>query len=157
MDNMAYFSLPSWRNSRHTGDHDGLITCSSSASSPQKDLNILIITLQKNWSVTNYNAIQLSICNTREKIETPTYCAWEMKVRALVTQACPTLWDPMDCSPPGSSVHWIVQARILEWVAIPFSGGSFRPRDRTEVSRTAGRFFTFWATGEANIFPTSLP
>ena len=47
----------------------------------------------------------------------------------LVTQSYPTLWDPLDCSPPGSSVHWISQARILEWVAISFSRGSSRPRD----------------------------
>ena len=47
----------------------------------------------------------------------------------LVAKSCPTLRDPMDCSPPGSSVHGISQARILEWVAIPFSRGSPRPRD----------------------------
>ena len=46
------------------------------------------------------------------------------KVKVLVTQSCPPLWDPVDCSPPGSSVHGILQARILEWVAIPFSRGS---------------------------------
>ena len=67
----------------------------------------------------------------------------------LVTQLCPTLCDPMDCSPPGSSVHEIFQARILEWVAISFSRGSSQPRDRTWVSRTAGKFFTNWATREA--------
>ena len=54
----------------------------------------------------------------------------------------------MDCSPPGSSVHAIFQARILEWVAISFSRGSSQPRDRTRVSCTAGRFFTNWATRE---------
>ena len=48
----------------------------------------------------------------------------------------------MDSSPPGSSVHGIFQARKLEWVAIPCSRGSFRPRDQTWVSCTAGRFFT---------------
>ena len=52
----------------------------------------------------------------------------------------------MDCSPPGSFVHGILQARILEWVAISFSRGSSWPRDRTQVSCTAGRFFTNWAT-----------
>ena len=51
-------------------------------------------------------------------------------------------WDPMDCSPPGSSVHEILQARILEWVAILFSRGSTRPRDQTHVSYIVGRFFT---------------
>ena len=50
------------------------------------------------------------------------------KVKVLVTQSCPTLCDPMDYSPPGSSVHGISQARILE-VAIPFSKGSFKPRN----------------------------
>ena len=46
-------------------------------------------------------------------------------------QSCPTLCDPVDCSPPGSSVRGILQARTLEWVAIPFSRGSSQPRDRT--------------------------
>ena len=59
-----------------------------------------------------------------------------------VVQSCPTLCDPMDCSPPGSSVHGILQARILGWAAIPFSRGPSRPRDRTQVSCTASRFFT---------------
>ena len=70
-------------------------------------------------------------------------------VLGLVTQSCPTLCDSMDCSPPSSSVHGILQARILEWVAIPFSRGSSWPRDQTWVSCTTGRFFTFWATKEA--------
>ena len=52
----------------------------------------------------------------------------------------------MDCSPAGSSVHGILQARILEWVAMPSTRGSSQRRDRTLVSRTAGKFFTAWAT-----------
>ena len=56
--------------------------------------------------------------------------------------------DPMDCSLPGCSVHGILQARILEWVAISFSRGSSSPRNRTQVSCTAGRVFTNWATRE---------
>ena len=67
----------------------------------------------------------------------------------LVAQLCPTLCDPMDCSPPGSSVHEIVQARILEGAAISFPSGSSQPRDWTQVSCTAGRFFIDWATREA--------
>ena len=59
----------------------------------------------------------------------------------LVTQSCLTTSDPMDCSPPGSSVHGILQAGILEWVAIPFSRGSSQPGDRTQISCIAGRFF----------------
>ena len=66
--------------------------------------------------------------------------------KVLVSQSCPTLCDPMDCKMPGSSVHGIHQARILEWVAIPFSRGSSPPRYQTQVSRIAGRFFTIWAT-----------
>ena len=58
------------------------------------------------------------------------------------------LCDPMDGSPPGSSVHGILQAEILEWVAFPFSRLSSQPDDQTRVSWTAGRFFTIWATKE---------
>ena len=63
----------------------------------------------------------------------------------LVTQLCLTLCDHMDCSPPGSSVHGILQARILEWVAIAFSRGFSQPRDRIWVSSMAGIFFTIWS------------
>ena len=63
-----------------------------------------------------------------------------------VTQLCPTLCDPMDCSPSGSTVHGISQARILEWVAISFSRGSSRPSNQTRtssfISCIAGRFLT---------------
>ena len=65
-----------------------------------------------------------------------------------VTQSCRTLCDPMDCSPSGSSVHGIFQARILEWVAISFFRGSFQPRNLTQVSCIAGRLLTIWATME---------
>ena len=70
-------------------------------------------------------------------------CVW-------VAWSCLTLWDPMDCSSPGSSVHGILQGRKLEWVAIPFSRGSSPPRDQTQVSCIAGRFFTIWTTEEAH-------
>ena len=66
-----------------------------------------------------------------------------------VSQSCPTLCDPMDCSLPGSSVHGIFQARVLEWVAISFSRGSSWPGNWTQVSHIAGRRFTIWATREA--------
>ena len=58
---------------------------------------------------------------------------------ALLLQSCLTLCNPMGCSPPDFSVHEILQARILEWVAIPFSRGSSQPRDQTQVSCIAGR------------------
>ena len=63
-------------------------------------------------------------------------------LQVKVTQLCLTLCNPMDCSLPGASVHGILQARILEWVAIPFSRGSSQPGDRSQVSRIAGGFFT---------------
>ena len=64
----------------------------------------------------------------------------------LVAKSYPVLRDPMDCNLPGSSVHWILQARILEWVAISSSRGSSQPKDQTHVSCIAGGFFTVWAT-----------
>ena len=71
-----------------------------------------------------------------------------------VAQSGPTLWDPMDCKPPASSVHGILQARILGWVAICSSRGSSRPWDGTHiscVSCTAGRFFTAVPPGKPRV------
>ena len=72
----------------------------------------------------------------------------------VVAQSSPALWDPMDCSPPGSSVQRVLQARILERVVIPFSRESSKPRDQSQVSCIAGRFFTIWATREAKRLAT---
>ena len=66
------------------------------------------------------------------------------KVKVKVAQLCLTLCDPMDYT-----VHGILQARIIEWVAFPFSRESSQPRDQTQVSCIADRFFTSWATREA--------
>ena len=71
-------------------------------------------------------------------------CIFLMKVKVI--QLCLTLCNPMDCT-----VRGILQARILEWVAISFSRGSSQPRDRTQVSLIAGRFFTSWPTKEAQL------
>ena len=65
------------------------------------------------------------------------------KLKVKVAQSCSTLCDPMDYT-----VHRILQVRILKWVAFLFSRGSFQPRERTQVSLIAGRFFTSWATNE---------
>ena len=62
------------------------------------------------------------------------YACMYMYMHAKSLQLCLTLCDPMDCSPPGSTVHEILQARILKWVAIPFSRGSSPPRDQTRIS-----------------------
>ena len=69
-----------------------------------------------------------------------------------VAQSCLTLCDPMGCSLAGSSICGIFQARVLEWVAISFSKGSYRPRDWTQVSCTAGRRVTIWATRGAQVW-----
>ena len=66
----------------------------------------------------------------------------------LVAQTCPTLCNPMNCSPPSFSVCEIFQTRILEWITISFSRGYSWPRDWTPVSWIAGIFFTVWATGK---------
>ena len=76
-------------------------------------------------------------------------------VKVLVAQLCLTLCNPTFCNPSGSTVHGILQARTLQWVAIPFSRGSSTPRDGTQVSCTASRFFTIWATREVLIFLVS--
>ena len=78
--------------------------------------------------------------------------SWLLLLTCSVTSAGLTLFNLMDCSPPGSSVHGNLQARILGWVAMPFSRGSSRPRDWTCISCVsciAGIFFTHWATWEA--------
>ena len=70
-------------------------------------------------------------------------------LHSKVVQSCPTLCNPTACRLPGSSVHGILQARVLEWVATSFSRGSSRPRDQTRVSSIADRRFTVWASREA--------
>ena len=75
----------------------------------------------------------------------------------LCDQLHPTVWDPPDCSPPGSSVHGILQERILEWVVIPFFKGSSLLRDQTWVSCIERGFFTIWATRETHVFTSSYP
>ena len=77
-------------------------------------------------------------------------------MKVLAAQSCPTR-EPMDYSLSGSSVHGILQLRTVEWVAIPFSREPSQPRDRTQVSHIAGRFFTIWATREALVQPYRAP
>ena len=72
-----------------------------------------------------------------------------ISVHAKSLQSCPSLCYAMDCSPSGPFIHGIFQARILEWVAMPFSTGSSQPRDWTRISCISSRFFLVWATWEA--------
>ena len=79
-----------------------------------------------------------------------------MLLLCLVTQSCLTLCDPMDCSLPGSSVYGILQARTLEWVAMPSSKGSSQPRVEPVYPTLAGRLFTTGGIGEAPILVIDL-
>ena len=83
---------------------------------------------------------------------------WNTDFFWIFIQLCPTLCNPMDCSPPGSSVHGDSPGKdeILEWVATPSSRGPSQLRDRTQVSRNPGRFFTVWATREALRTPSAV-
>ena len=80
--------------------------------------------------------------------EATAMCKWYEVKWSEVAQSCPTLCDPIDYSLPGSSVHGIFQAIVLEWIVISFSRGSSQPRARTRVSRIVDRRFTIWATRE---------
>ena len=82
------------------------------------------------------------------KCERKCYLLLDLAHVSEVAQSCPTLCDPMDCSLPGSSIHGIFQARILEWVAVSFSRRSSRHTVWTRVSHIVGRCFTVWATRE---------
>ena len=124
----------------------------------QNDGNVSTLTLSTSWIslCPRYEASRLFFFffawNTYYWILHTNHCvrSWGYKENVTssenVTQSCPALCDPMDCSSTGSSVHGIFQVRIVEWVAIPFSGGSFWPRNWTQVSCIASGFFTIWAT-----------
>ena len=81
---------------------------------------------------------------------------WKTKKKSEVAQSCPALCDPKDYSLPGSSIHGIFQARVLEWAAISYSRGSSQLGDQTWVSHIAGRHFTLWATREAQEYWSGL-
>ena len=81
-----------------------------------------------NWSVADWHSC-VSFRHTAKRFR------YTDAVPCLVAQSCSALWNPMDCSPPGSYVHGILQARMLEWVAMPFSRGSFQPRDQNQIYR----------------------
>ena len=88
--------------------------------------------------------------NRFDQIEDLNEIIWNYLSESEVAQSCPTFCDHVDCSRPGSSVHGILQAKILQWVASSFSRGSSGPRDQTQVSCIAGRRFNLWATRECS-------
>ena len=111
------------------------------------EINLISISLPhtlQNWDLPIFEALfslQHSACIQRGKSESISH--------SVISDS--TLCNPMNCSPPGSSVHGIHQARILEWVAMPFSRGCSGSRDQTQVSHIAGRFFNIRATREAHL------
>ena len=111
------------------------------------DQNLLSFTIQAFPGSCN-PSVGSRLSNTSNR-----FCQWNCRlVKVKVAQSCPTLCDPLDYT-----VHGILQARILEWVAVPFSRRSSQPRDRTQVSRMAGRFFTNWITREAQEYWSGWP
>ena len=110
----------------------------------------ILIKAREDWHILANKYKQHFLGNYKAKLSNFVYKPNStLCVCVLVAQSCLTLCDPMDCSPPSSSVRGILQARILEWIAIPFSRETSQPRDQTLVSCIAGRFSTVWATGES--------
>ena len=102
--------------------------------------------LQETQSTSLYGTMGSSLCIDNSPCSAPSLRLWKLKV--LVTQSCPTLCNPRVCNPPASSVHGLLQARILEWIAIAFSRVSSQPRGQTQVSCTARKVFTVRAIRE---------
>ena len=108
------------------------------------------------WDTKSWTQLRELNNNNNNKIPA-ILVVWMLKVKVLVSQFCLIICNPS--SLPGSCVHVILQARILEWVATPFSRVSSWPRDQTRVSHIAGEFFTIWATRKTclNAEPLSNP
>ena len=104
------------------------------------------------WTITAWINNNVVLCSIGNYIQYPVISHSEWKSLSHVW-----LCNSMDYSPLGSSVHRILQARILEWVAIPFSRGSSWPRDQTSISCIVGRFFTIWATREVHLLSKAQP
>ena len=101
------------------------------------------------WS---YNPFQIQLKENQLSGSLTDMAVGRMYVHAQLLQSCPSLCDPIDCNPPGSSVHGVLQAQILEWVAKPSSRGSSQPRNQTHISYIScigRRFFTTSTTWEA--------
>ena len=120
-------------------------TCLKS-SAGEKDKDWEVKPELKHTTSTSWIAGKAPVTNIKKGTNT-LFSKWKSSIciEVKVAQSCPTLCDPMDYR-----VHEILQARILEWVAFPFSRGSSQPRDRTQVSHIAGGVFTSWATREAH-------
>ena len=146
------FSLPTTiEQAQFSGKNKKHISLCSSSCALQygftnSTANILFLTvfLYLIYHIQNSKAKEGGISTTTK----PSICIYTCE-KVKVTQSCPTLCNPMDCNLPNSSVHGILQTRILERVPMSFSRESSQPKDRTQVSCIAGRFFTNRATREA--------
>ena len=105
------------------------------------------LTAQYHWEVVYW--VGLPMVQAQQTDVLPSLSPWS---EVKVAQSCLTLWDPMDYT-----VHGILQARILEWVAFPFSRWSSQPRDQIQVSSIVGGFFTSWATRGAQEYWSGYP
>ena len=127
------------------GDEQGGLACCYLCGRNESDMTERLNWTELNWVLQKKSSAISGFRSYWRKLTTES--------ESEVAQSCPTLCDPMDCSPLGSTAHGILQARILEWVAISFSRGSSQPRDQTQVSHIAGRRFNLWAIREAmNIY-----
>ena len=111
------------------------LTCLQNSKSPHWFM------IWSNYLVLAFNPLH-SVCGNNQPSHH--FFLWSEVKWNEVAQLCLTVCDPMDCSLPGSSVHGIIQVRVLEWVAISLSRGSSRPRDWIRVSSIVGRHFTIW-------------
>ena len=148
---MSRRSMQTFLQRRHTDAKELLKSCSTSLIIREIQYKLSLHTGQNGHYQKIYKHKHWRACGEKGTL---LYCWQECKLvqslwrtvrrflRVLVAKVCLTLCNPMDYSPPGSSVHEIFQARILEYVAICFSRGSSQPRDQTLFSCTAGRFFT---------------
>ena len=134
-----WFNGHAFKQALGVGDGQGGLACCSPRSRKESDT-----TERLNWTELN---------NDLKKDATQDFCLYvchfscESEVKVKLGQSRLTLCDPMDYT-----AHGVLQARILEWVAFPFSRESSQPRDRTQVSHIVGRFFPSWATREAQSF-----
>ena len=131
----------------------GRIYQSNLASSMDIDLLMLVLQMISEIPPVVNSNMRLGIFLFLFKVEHALVELHHYALKVKVAQSCLILCDPMDCSLPASSVHGILQARILEWIAIPFFRGSSWSRDQTQISCIAGKFFTIWATREAPSIP----
>ena len=152
---LLFYSGPQWIGDAHpiggqstkSTKSNAILTWKPSQTHPE-----IMFNLGNPWPVKSNN-INYNKCQSHLHLEISILLSLQLLwwKKALVAQYCPTHCDSIVCSPPDSSSHGTLQARILEWEAISFSRGSSQPRVLTWVSFIAGGFFAIWATREAPV------